>query len=176
MHAIAQMLKNINFLKISIKICKDDCFDLFVLTTLINEHPLKVPFAFVWLIFNDFCAISSCQSEAEDNAQLCKLLVTCLESLPSHYPRLTRSTKQAVAASRRRTEQGTSPEFNPAIPITHHLEDFMRSSMLGPWVCFGRTRVKQLFLEKVPSHSSPDCTSPQNSIEWNCTIKAVEFF
>ena len=123
-----------------------------------------------------FCAISSCQNEAEDNAQLCKLLVTCLESLPSHYPRLTRSTKQAVAASRRRTEQGTSPEFNPAIPITHHLEDFMRSSMLGPWVCFGRTRVKQLFLEKVPSHSSPDCTSPQNSIEWNCTIKAVEFF
>ena len=45
--AVAQMLINMNFLKISIKICKDDCFDLFVLTTLINEHPLKVPFAFV---------------------------------------------------------------------------------------------------------------------------------
>ena len=44
------------------------------------------------------------------------------------------------------------------------------------WVYFGWTRVKQLFLEKVPPHSSLDCTSPQNSIEWNCSIKALKVF
>ena len=49
------------------------------------------------------------------NAHLCKLLVTCLEFLPSHYPRLTGVSEP--------DSKEVSPEFNPTTP-QHQLTDW----------------------------------------------------